>query len=66
MSKSNGQTREGVQNSGGKRGPMPGMQRKADSLANSPAIGDKSQRSDAPWHRIRALSRVLSIFPRVL
>ncbi|MBY4594790.1 hypothetical protein K3217_04450 [bacterium BD-1] len=40
--------KEGVQNSGGKRGPMSGMQRKADFVANCSAIGDKSQSSDVP------------------
>src|SRR5690606_21556673 len=34
-----------------------------DFVANSRAIGDKSQRSDAPCHRNRASSRVLNTFP---
>ena len=40
--------------SGGKRGSMIEMQRKADFVVNSRAIGDKSQRSDALCDRNRA------------
>lgn len=38
---------------------MPGMQCKVDLPANSPATGDRSQRSEAPSHRMGASSGAL-------